>query len=302
MRVAVCQTKKESRELCEAFREGVIKHGDDVVMIKAVKKRVSIQEISQQLKKVDVTFQLCWYTTRENTEHRLRKAIVQVQKSRGKPFLILDVGLLHKNRARSHTASAEDKRYLIGFKGFKSKGIYLPNATGPEKWEDLNIDIKPWRTATKPIVVFGENTNGILAYGKNIRQRYKEMVREVRAISDIPIVYRPHPQEYKFFPQETRILQSGQNFEPAWCSVSHTTNAAIDGLIAGIPAIVKDPDSFLYHHTSNNLKDLRNPPLVDREQIFHSLANLQWSLQEMRDGSAWELFKNAIQSNVRDIV
>lgn len=71
--------------------------------------------------------------------------------------------------------------------------------------------------------------------------------------------------------------------------VTHTSNAAIDALVRGVPVFV-DPTSAAapLGLTLDHLEVIETPRLLAaREEWFAVLAGQQWTVKEMRDGTAW---------------
>lgn len=74
--------------------------------------------------------------------------------------------------------------------------------------------------------------------------------------------------------------------EDAWCVVCYASNAAIEAVISGVPAIVlgdsaADPVSWSF----NNIE---SPDWPEREDWANALAWHQFTLDEMRSGFCWE--------------
>ena len=70
----------------------------------------------------------------------------------------------------------------------------------------------------------------------------------------------------------------------AWVVVTDHSNAAIDAMIEGVPAIMTNPS-----RKWGSLEEIENPPMS--RDIFRNLANCQWTLEEMRKGQAWETLR-----------
>lgn len=127
----------------------------------------------------------------------------------------------------------------------------------------------------------------------------KDAVRRIRQVTDRPILYRPKPNKFNryqklegtvFAPPEKDITQA---LRGAWATVSHHSNAGIDGICAGIPAFVSE--GVCAATGSTDLAQIENPPFPspeERKQWLADIAYCQWNGDEMRDGSAWRHLKN----------
>lgn len=81
-----------------------------------------------------------------------------------------------------------------------------------------------------------------------------------------------------------RPLES--DLRSAHALVTHSSNVAIDALLAGIPAFV-EPTSPAAPVSAGTVWEIETPSMPDREPWLRSLACQQFTLGEMRDGTAY---------------
>ncbi len=115
----------------------------------------------------------------------------------------------------------------------------------------------------------------------------------------IPVVLRKHPHQ-NFTPrgkyEVSEMLNIKDDLAKAKFTVSFSTNAAIDGIIEGVPALVHSQKSILWRDyngvTENNIV---NPPvLIGRPQFMQELAYSQWSIKEIEQGLPWKRLKKYV--------
>lgn len=124
----------------------------------------------------------------------------------------------------------------------------------------------------------------------------REVVKLLKMRTDRPIVYRPKPSWSGAKPIEgTRFSPRAEPLEEllanSFAVVTHHSNVAVDGLVAGVPAFalqgVAAPMGSSYFLTIGEPFYPHN-----REQWLNDVAYCQWSLDEMRDGTVWRHLKD----------
>jgi hypothetical protein len=162
-----------------------------------------------------------------------------------------------------------------------------------DRFDRFAIDLKPLRHAGRHILLCGMSDKGAIAEGFRPNQWETETI--LRQICDRPIRYRPKPSWKRARPLQgsdyadvRRPIED--DLRDCHCLVSHHSNAAIDALIAGVPAItVAGAASVLSH-----FDDIHDPYFPSRDRLQQFLADLcytQWRVEELADGSAWRHLK-----------
>jgi hypothetical protein len=75
----------------------------------------------------------------------------------------------------------------------------------------------------------------------------------------------------------------------AWALVPHSSNVAVDAVLAGIPLFVASTSPAAPAGRTD--LDIENPTMPDRESWWASLTCQQFTLREMADGTAWRLMQ-----------
>lgn len=158
------------------------------------------------------------------------------------------------------------------------------------RWKRLGLKIKPWRKRGDHIVicpparVFGE-TFGFDAdewLQHTLRALARHTARELRVRPKITSTDIKRDAIYKARPLEADL-------DGAWALVTHSSNSAVEALMAGIPVFCTVSCASSAMGLSN--LDLIESPRTDgdRERWARVLASNQWTLGEMRDGTAWRM-------------
>jgi len=108
-------------------------------------------------------------------------------------------------------------------------------------------------------------------YGIDQQKWITTITTIIRQYSDRPIIL-----------SEKQKNPANQFLDTAWVLVTFNSNALVDAMIKGVPVISINKERLI-----GSLKDIENPPLIDREQFLSNLIANQWTLSEMEDGTAW---------------
>jgi hypothetical protein len=79
----------------------------------------------------------------------------------------------------------------------------------------------------------------------------------------------------------------------AWALVTHSSNAAVEALLEGVPVFCTAPCAA-YRMGRPDVAAIEAPALPDdREQWAWNLARAQWTLAEMKSGECWRDLQRA---------
>jgi len=81
-----------------------------------------------------------------------------------------------------------------------------------------------------------------------------------------------------------------------WALVTHSSNVAVDAVIAGVPVFV-EPTSPAAPVGNLDLAKMENPNMPERGPWFDSLMAQQFTVDEMRSGLAREYMQMVIDQN-----
>lgn len=280
--------------LMDNFAEGVIKNGDTPVIYREKK----IDEMN-----LDAGFVLGF-----TLEQNFRRFLIDSLHYRGIPGVFVDSNILHYGR-KEH----EWHRYSLN-SVYPSEGIYFFDGMDRTKWDRFsswhNISLKPWRQSGKHILILCQRPKGWNFFGKSQDDWLDKTVKRIRKVSDRPIVVRMHPGDATRFDQMKNIrarhgktvsFSDKENITEeltnCWCAVGYNSTPTTVSAIEGIPVYVEDPEnSWAKDIAFTDLSMIETPPLPDREEWKHKIANIHWSNEEIRSGLLWKSIKKYISS------
>jgi hypothetical protein len=129
-----------------------------------------------------------------------------------------------------------------------------------------------------------------------------------------PIVVRMHPGDGARVKQIDKInkrfgakthrvtVSTNQNIREdlinCWCTVGYNSTPNVVATIEGIPGYIEDPaHSWAADVAFTDLNLICNPPMPDRSEWIHKIANIHWSNEEVCTGKLWAAIKTYISSS-----
>lgn len=214
------------------------------------------------------------------------QAVMNDFKAAGKQAIYIDAG--YWQRQHYHKVAVNSRHPTEYFQNKKH---------GPERRNVFGLTLQPWSEQGRHILLAGMGAKAAWAEKlEPVESFEKGTIATLRQYTDLPIIYRPKPSWTDAKPIESTIFSPPS--EPldrvllhCHAVVTHHSNVAVDGLIAGIPA-------FVLHGVAKpmGLQDLSQIEYPrrqgDREQWLNDVAYCQWSTQEMRDGTVWRYLKD----------
>jgi hypothetical protein len=153
------------------------------------------------------------------------------------------------------------------------------------RWQALDMSIAPWRRNGRHIVLCppARLIAAILEFDAD--QWLRDTQARLKTATDRPIRLRKK--------MSWREVQSGEgpplsyDLHNAWALVTHSSNAAVEALLTGVPVFCTAPCAS-YRMGRPDIERIEAPLMPDdRQQWAQNLAAAQWSLTEMVDGTCW---------------
>ena len=239
----------------------------------------------------------------KNSLHlNLRKEVFEKQKRDNKRSIIVDSNLfLFADRKNS-------KKYLRYSYDviFPNSGEYCNETPDPARWSkisrDLQIQIKPWRlTKGKHVLICCQRDGGWSMDGQALMPWLLKTIKSIRNHTDRPIRIRFHPGDKKILEHKRMIARYRlpgvsishyenilQDFISCHAVISYNSSPAIAAALDGTPVFVLDPDrsqaSEVSHHDLAHLENLKE---FERLPWAQKMAQMHWTLDELKDGTAW---------------
>lgn len=187
-----------------------------------------------------------------------------------RPFYQFDNGYQQPGRGRN------SGYYRITYRGLAPVLLKDP----PPRANGLGISLKPWRKEGKHIVFALPGHGYGQSIGLDMPAWVDEMDRILPNVTDRPIIRRPKDSRQSL----------ASHLHDAWALVTHSSNVAVDAVIAGVPVFVA-PSSPAAPVGNLDFADLENPAMPEREQWINSLMCQQYTLQEMTNGLAFHFLE-----------
>tara|TARA_B100001057_G_scaffold496489_1_gene598113 strand:+ start:3526 stop:4419 length:894 start_codon:yes stop_codon:yes gene_type:complete len=228
--------------------------------------------------------------------HHFLKAEI-VNEHRGK-LIVIETPLLN----RTISDDGLHDQYRVGLNHFMRGLADFKNTNSkPDRFNKLNIDVKPWRKSGDHVLIVGQNLFDASLFGIDFSYWVENTTKMLLKHTNRKIVIRDHPEnktelknyiEHKFgHISQVEYSNKGTIYDDlknAHCTVSYTSGSSIDSIIAGVPVIPCSEYNFLWPISSHSLSEIENPKLGEREQLLYDLAYTQWSVEEINQGKPWE--------------
>ncbi len=195
--------------------------------------------------------------------------LFEVARARG-TFVYMDNGYI-----RSKYHGETHPYYRVTRNRAQHPGI---GRTDGARFAALNVPLQPWRRDGRHVLVALQSEWWFKRHGIERAEWIYGVRRRIAQDTGRPVVVRDKP------PRIDLVAPIADDLRDAWCVVTHSSNVAVDAIIAGIPAIVLG-ESAAAPMAGRSLDDLRTPPTpADRLHWCGVLADNQWTADEIGNG------------------
>jgi hypothetical protein len=248
------------------------------------------------------------YTLEEN----FRRKIIDTLRTNKIPQIFVDSNILHYARPEH-----EWHRFSLN-SVYPNDGVYFFQDLDQDKWHRYSqwhsVNLGPWRDQGQHILILCQRPKGWNMFGTDQDHWLEKTIHKIRKIdAKRPIVVRMHPGDGARFKQIDKInkrfgakihrvtISTNQNIREdlinCWCTVGYNSTPNVVAAIEGIPGYVEDPaHSWSADVAFTDLNLIGNPPMPDRSEWIHKIANIHWSNEEVRTGQLWSAIKTYISS------
>jgi len=184
----------------------------------------------------------------------------------------------------------------LGFNGLNGLADFKNENVPPDRWEKyFKHTVKPWRGGGDYALVIGQLPGDASLYGMDAYKWAQKTIIEAKKIYK-NVMFRPHPSHKQPKALEGADFQKGtleDALKGAKVVITYSSNAAVDAVMNGIPAVSFHPGSMAYEVTTHSL----NEPLItpDLNDWGRKIAYAQWLPSELKDGTAWAHFRKHIK-------
>ena len=230
----------------------------------------------------------------------------------GTPIFSLDSGLF-STYIRRRTNSTESNFFRVGLGDCVGTGNFLNENSTPERYEwfkkAYDFQEKPPKTNTDEPILFMLQTERGWQYDN--LEPYKDWARrtlhKIREHTDKHVILRAHPNHARepleyiakdvnnvSYQYGERARQSSiDTIRKSSAVVTHSSSAAIEAYIEGIPVFALDERCLGYKHFSNDLSKinyLNDYNWSERYQNLCDWAMTTWSIEEFKNPKLIEYY------------
>lgn len=173
-----------------------------------------------------------------------------------------------------HAYFGRGKYYRFTKNAFQHNGVGTPNYNRLKKFYE---SAKPWKKTGRNIIVCPQTTDHHKRFGD--KDWLEKTVECIRKYTDRNIIVRLKGDNKSLY----------EDLENAYCLVTHSSNAAVEALMEGIPTICTG-DCAAASLSLRSPSSVEKPwyPDIDRLEWAAVLAANQFTIEEFANGYAWE--------------
>lgn len=221
------------------------------------------------------------YKSRVKQSHA-RGEIHQQQRKNNLGVIVLETGYVNRGDGNNH-------HYAAGWNGLNGRADFKNDKSPPERFAKLGVQLRPYSPGQN-ILLCGQVPWDAACEGSNHEKWLKDTAKTLKALTNRPVVFRPHPLAelppiagcgYSQGPLEQDLMN-------AHAVVTFNSNTGVDAAIFGKPVFASDEGSMVWRIANRSLDYIDTPQFQDRKQWSADLAFTQWTPEEMREGMAWK--------------
>ena len=232
-----------------------------------------------------------------------RAIAIQQHRDNGTPIFSLDSGLF-STYVRNKLNGPETYMFRIGYGDCVGTGNFLNENSESQRYiwmkEAFEFEEKePTDPEDKPILFLLQSERG-WQYNDNLPfySYARKIVKEIRKISPRPIILRAHPNLDR---NPTEMIAEGfeditiqradkdrrtvlESIRSAAAVVTHSSSAACESIVEGIPTFALDERCVVYDSCENDLLKLNFLEEVDwskRQQNLYNWSMTSWTVDEL---------------------
>jgi hypothetical protein len=193
---------------------------------------------------------------------------------------------------------------------FPTTGNYFTDYVDPNRWQqikqDLNIELKPWRTFGMHILICLQRNGGWSMGGLDVMEWCNNTILQLKKYTNRPIIVRAHPgdkkiRQYLKLSHPNVTISSKENilddFTNAWATVTYNSSPGVASAIEGIPVFVTDPNPKISQAcdvANTDLSLIETPLTPDRQQWIEKISMCHFNFKDLQSGVAWNIIKDYI--------
>lgn len=231
----------------------------------------------------------------------------------GKPFVVVTGSLINDSKNPS-------KYVRLNVNGFTNNFGVIP-PSDPDRLisfkQHLNLVEFGKRVKGDKIVIAPNALASPMMFGKDVDHWLYLLVDELVNITDRPIQLRYHRKQviehskwftklHNEFADKIDIYtdQKSDNgpLEDAFCAITYNSTFSVVSLLSGTSNVTRHEGNFVYDITKHDLTEESFEYYPEYDQLVHhfgKLANMEWTVSEIEDGTAWKVLAPMIEQNTQ---
>lgn len=228
---------------------------------------------------------------------RLRQAVVKEQRKSNNHVMAIDASTF-----KFHDPDGKYLRYSLNGV-FYDTAEYANKNSDAHRWNtiknDLKLEMQPWRNHGNYVLLLMQRDGGWSMKGMNPIEWVQTKIHEVRAVSTLPIMVRPHPgkkidlsplSRYGVMISPSKLRSLYDDLADAQSACVFNSSSGVASILAGVPLVVDDQSSVCWDVSLHDINRIREPEFFPREQWIQDLAACHWSDDESRRGLVYQKF------------
>lgn len=210
-----------------------------------------------------------------------RGKVFRQQREKNLDVIVLETGYINRGDGENH-------HYAVGFNGLNGRADFRNKNMGPERFEALKVDLRPYSHGEN-IIVCGQVPWDASVDHTDHKAWILETVHRLKLATTRQVIFRPHPLANlpKISGCGYSIAPLSEDLKNAHCVVTFNSNSGVEALLHGKPVFAFDEGSMVWELANRDLDAVNAPNYPNRQQWARNLAFAQWTPEEMREGRAW---------------
>jgi hypothetical protein len=231
----------------------------------------------------------------------------------GKPFVVVTGSLINDSKNPS--------RYIrLNVNGFTNNfGMMPPSDLDrlAKIKKEIGLTTAGKHIRGDKIVVAPNALASPMMFGKDVDHWLYLLIDELLQITDRPIQLRYHRKKIidhskwstKLFNQfgnkiDIYVDQKNDNgpLEDAYCAITYNSTFSVMSLLSGTSNVTRHEGNFVYDITKHDLTEESFEYYPEYDQLEHhfgKLANMEWTVGEIEDGTAWKVLAPMFEENIQ---
>lgn len=185
-----------------------------------------------------------------------------------------------------HAYFRRSRYYRITRNRYQHDGVpTLGRPLSPHRLRECGVDMQPhWQKDGDHVIVCPNSPTYMKLFGIDAQAWAADVIAQLTRLTDRPIRLRWKAQATR------RPLYV--DLDGAYCVIVFSSNAAVEGLAAGVPCITLADFAASRRMGRHRLDDIENLYYPDDREVFlMTLAQNQWTMEEMARGDAWKVLR-----------